>query len=69
VAASFGQIDFATDDGLYVALAGFIEEIGGGEYVAVIGNSHRGHFLARGFIEEFGGFAGSVEEAEVSVDV
>ena len=69
VAAALGDVDFATDDGLDVALAGFIEEIGGGEEVAVVGDGHGGHFLARGLVEKLGGFAGSVQEAEIGVDV
>ena len=46
VAAAFGDVDFAADDGLDVSLAGFIEKIGGGKQVAVIGDGHGGHLLA-----------------------
>ena len=69
VAAALGEIDFTTDDGLNVPLAGFVEEICGGKEVAVVGDSHGRHFLAGGFVEEFGGFAGAVEKAEIRVDV
>jgi len=68
-AAAFGEVDFAADDGLDVALAGFIEKIGGGEEVAVVGDGYGGHFLAGGLVEKLGGFAGTVEEAEVGVNV
>ena len=51
VAAAFGHVHFAANDGLHIALAGFVEEIGGGEEVAVVGNRHRRHFLARSFVE------------------
>jgi hypothetical protein len=69
VAAAFGDVDFAADDGLDVALAGFIEKVGGGEKIAVVRDGHRGHLLARGFVEEFAGFARAVEKAEIGVDV
>ena len=69
VAAALGDVDFAADDGLDIALAGFIEEIGGGEEVAVVGDGHGGHFLARSFVEKLGGFARAIEKTEISVDV
>ena len=69
VAAALSDIDFAADDGLNVALAGFIEEIGGGEEVAVIGDGYRRHFLARRFVEELGGFARSIEKTVIRMDV
>ena len=69
VAAALGDVDFAADDGLYVALAGFVEKICGGEEVAVIGDGHRGHFLAGGFVKKFGGFARAVQQAEIGVNV
>ena len=67
--AALGDVNFAADDGLDVALAGFMEEIGGGEEVAVVGDGHGGHFLAGGLVEKFGGFTRTVEEAEVGVNV
>jgi len=69
VAAALGHIDFAADDGLDVALAGFIEEIRGGEEIAVVRDRHCGHLLAGCFIQELGGFASSVEQAVIGVDV
>jgi hypothetical protein len=51
VAAAFGHINFASDDGLDVALAGFVEEIGGGEKIAVVRYGHGWHFLPRRLIE------------------
>ena len=69
VAAALGDIDFAADDGLHIALAGFVKEIGGGEEVAVIGDGYRRHFLARSFVEELGGFTRSIEKTEISVYV
>lgn len=69
MAAAFGHIDFATDDGLYIALAGFVEEVGGGEKIAVVGDGHRRHFLAGGFIEELRGLARPIEQAVIGVNV
>src|ERR1700690_1659344 len=69
VAAALGQVNFAADDGLDVALAGFIEEIGGSEEVAMVGDSHGRHFLARSFVEQLGGLASPVEKTEIRVDV
>ena len=69
VPAALGHINFATDDGLYVALAGLIEKIRRGKQVAMVGDGHRGHFLPRRLIKKLGGFASAVEQAEVRVDV
>jgi hypothetical protein len=69
VAAALGEVNLATDDGLYVALARFIEKIGGGEKVAMIGDGHGRHFLTRCFVEEFRDFTGAVQEAVVGVDM
>ena len=69
VAAAFSDVDFATDDGLDVALTRFIEKIGGGEKIAVVGDRHGGHLLARGLVEKFGGFARTVEKAVVRMNV
>ncbi len=52
MAASLGHVDFAADDGLNVALAGFIEKIGGGKEIAVVGDGHRGHPLPGCLIQE-----------------
>src|SRR5260370_9742152 len=67
--AALGHVDFAADDGLDVALAGLIEEICGGKEIAVVRDSHGGHFLARRFIQELGGFAGPIEQAVIGVNV
>ena len=69
MAAALGDINFAADDGLYIALAGFVKEIGGGEEVAVIGDGYRRHFLARSFVEKLGGFTRSIEETVIGVYV
>jgi hypothetical protein len=69
VAATLGDINFAADDGLHIALAGFVKEIGGGKEVAVIGDGHRRHFLAGSFVEELGGFTRSIQETVISVYV
>src|SRR5258706_12232905 len=60
MAAAPGHVHFPADDGLNVALAGFIEEIGGGEEIALVGDSHGPHFLAGGFIQKLGSFASSI---------
>jgi hypothetical protein len=69
MAAAPGYVDFAADDGLDVALAGFIEEVRGGEEIAVVGDGHGRHFLAGSFIEKLTGFAGSVEQTEIRMNV
>ena len=69
VAATFGDVDFAANDGLDVPFASFVEKIGGGEEIAVIGDGHSGHLLARGFVEKLGSFARTVEKTEVSMNV
>src|SRR5260370_17087924 len=52
VAAALSYIDFAADDGLDVALASFIKEIGSSKEIAVIGDGYAGHILAGRFIQE-----------------
>src|SRR6266478_1288147 len=69
MAAAFSQVDFAADDGLDVALAGFIEEIGGSKEVAMVGDGHGRHFLPRRFIQKLGGFAGSIEQTVIRMNV
>ncbi len=69
VAAAFGDVDFATDDGLDVALAGFIEKVGSGKKIAVVGDGYSRHLLARGFVEELGSFARAVKKTEVRMNV
>src|SRR5260370_12069375 len=69
MAAALGQVDFAADDGLYVALAGFVEEIRGSKEIAVVGDGHRRHLLAGRFIEKLGGLAGSIEQTVIGVNV
>src|SRR2546430_13612085 len=65
MAAAFGYVNFAANDGLDVALAGFIEKIGSGEKIAVVGNGHGGQFLARSFIPKLGGFANPLEQTVI----
>lgn len=69
VAAALGDINFAADDGFYIALAGFVKEIGGGEEVAVISDGYRRHFLPRSFVEKLGGFTRAIEETVIGVYV
>src|ERR1700686_201630 len=69
MAAASGHIHFATDDGLNVALARFIEEIRSGKKIAMIGDGQRRHFLGRSFVKQFASFASSIQQAEISVNV
>jgi hypothetical protein len=68
-AAAFGNVDFAADDGFDVALARLMEEICSREQVPMVGHGHRWHFLARCLVEQFRGFACSVEQAEIRMHV
>src|SRR5256885_15818568 len=56
MAAAFGYVNFAANDGLDVALAGFIEKIGSGGKIAVVGNGHGGDFFEGGFNQKIRGF-------------
>jgi hypothetical protein len=69
VTATLGDVDFAANDGFHVALVGFVKKVGGSEEVAMVGDGHGGHFLPRGFVKKLGGFAGTVEETVVCVEV
>jgi hypothetical protein len=69
MAAALGHVNFAADDGLDVALAGFIEEIGSGEKIAVIGDGHRRHFLSGCFIQQLAGLTGAIEQTKIRVNV
>ena len=69
MAAAFGYVNFAANDGLDVALAGLVEKIGSGEKIAVVGDGHGGHFLARCFIQKLGGFASPVEQTVIRMNV
>src|SRR2546426_2980596 len=69
MAAAFGHVDLAANDGLDVALAGFIEEIGSGKEIAMVGDSHGGHLLAGRLIQKLGGFASPIQHAVNRVDV
>jgi hypothetical protein len=69
MAAAPGNINFAADDGLDIALAGFIKEIGGGKEIAVVGDGHGWHFLPGGLIEKLGGLACPVEQTEIRMNV
>ncbi len=69
VAAALSYIDFAADDGLDVALASFIKEIGSSKEIAVIGDGYGGHLLAGRFIQELGGLASPVEQTVIGVNV
>src|SRR5258706_16102132 len=69
MAASFCHVDFAANDGLDVALAGFIEEICGGKEIAVVGDGHRRDFLAGSFIPKLGSFASPIEQTVIRMTV
>src|SRR5437667_872481 len=69
MAAAFGYVNFAANDGLDVALAGFIEKIGSGEKITMVGDGYGGHFLARCFIQKLGGFASPVEQTVIRMNV
>src|SRR4029077_4925188 len=69
MAAAFGKVELAANDGLDVALAGFIEEIGGGKEIAVVGDGYRGHFLAGRFIQKLGGFTSPIEQTVIRMKV
>src|SRR5713226_7985915 len=69
MAAALGEVDFAANDGLDVALAGFIKEIRGSKEIAVVGDSHGGHLLAGRFIQKLGGFASPVEQTVIRMNV
>ena len=69
VSAAFGNVHFASDNRLDVALAGFIKEICCGEKISVVRNGHRGHLLPRRFIKQLGSFARPVEQTEIRMNV
>ncbi len=69
VPAALGDINFAANDGLNVAFAGFMEKIGGGKQVAVVGDGHGRHFQTRGFVQKLGNLASAVQQAVVRVQV
>src|SRR5260370_5983277 len=68
MAAALSDVDFATDDGLDVALAGFVEEIRSGKEIAVIGDGHGWHFLARRFIEKLRSLANPLEQTLIRMN-
>src|SRR5260370_31127698 len=65
MAAALGHIDFAADDGLDVALAGFVEKIRGSKKIAVIRDGHGRHLLAGRLLKELGRFPNSGQEAVI----
>jgi hypothetical protein len=67
--AAFGQVDFAANDRLNVALFCFIGEILGREKIAVVRDRYGRHLLARCFVQELGSFASPVKQAEIRVNV
>ena len=69
VATALRHVNFAADDGLDVALTGFIKEIGRSKEIAVIGDGYGGHLLAGRFIQELGGLASPVEQTVIGVNV
>src|SRR6266853_326286 len=69
VAASLGDIDFATDDGLDAARFRRLIKRFGGEKIAVIRDGHGGHPSARGFVDNFFEVAGSVQKTVVRMQM
>jgi hypothetical protein len=69
VPAALGDIHFAANDGLDVALTRFVKEIRCREKIPVIGDRHRRHFLPRSFVQQFRCFAGPIQQAVIGVNV
>jgi len=68
VAAAFGDVDFATDDGLDVALLASLKKLAAAKDCRGR-DGHGGHLLAGGFVEEFARFARAVKKTEVRMNV
>src|SRR5260370_41423035 len=69
VPAALRHVNFAANDGLDVALAGFVKEIGSGKKIAVVGDSNSGHLLAGRFFQTLGGLASALAETGIGVSV
>jgi hypothetical protein len=69
VPAAPRNVDFAPDDRFYVALACFVVEVRGGKQIAVVGDGHRRHFLPRRLVKKLRGFASTVEQAVIGMNV
>src|SRR6266478_6849905 len=69
VTAALCDVDLTPDNRLDVALAGFVEEICCGEKVAVVGDGYGRHLLPRGLVQQLRGFACTVEQAEIGMNV
>jgi hypothetical protein len=69
VAAALGDVNLTTDDGLDVALARLVKEIGGRKEVSVVGDGDSGHLLAGSFIQKLAGFTSSIEQTEIRMNV
>src|SRR6516164_7501395 len=67
--AALGNVNFTTDDRLYISLAGFVEEIRRREEIPVVGYGHRRHLLPRRFIKQLGSLARPVQQAVVRMNV
>ena len=67
--APLGHIDLAANDGFYVALVGFVEEICRGKDIAVVRDSHGRHAEARCGVEKLGDLARAVEKTVIRVNV
>ena len=63
------DVHFAADDRLHAVRRGLVIEIRGRKKIAVIGDGHRGHAAARGFLGEFADFAGAVEKGVIRVQM
>src|SRR5713101_3409984 len=69
VTAALCNVDFTPDNWFDVALAGFVEEIGCGEKIAVVGDGYGRHLLPRRLVQQLRGFACTVEQAEIGMNV
>src|SRR5260370_18418574 len=69
MATALRHVNFAANDGLDVALAGFVKEIGSGKKIAVVGDGYGGHLLAGRFIQKIGGLASPLAPTVIVVDV
>ena len=61
------DINFAADDGLHATGGRLVEEIGGGEQVAVVRHGDRGHFAARSLGGKLANFASAIQERIIRV--
>src|SRR5713226_5102453 len=63
------HVNLAADDRFDAARGGFVEKIGRGEQVAVVGDGHGGHAAARSLIYDRSDVTGAVQKTVVSVQM